>query len=356
MKMFWNNYHWHMLLVVVISIIIYKTVSMKVLGKKLTGGIGSLAQALKSADKGSIWSRFWANRHWVLGVVGVHLLFLYFAPKIWLWLASHSLFWVDHVVIAVVVLAMREEFTTTVGRKTRSVISDAGLFVLVALLIGNIVQGFGLYDVWKSVDIEKKEVVKEVSKAKTLTKAQVEVKNRAGEIFNANLSTEVARRLLNLVEEESHFRQFGDDGEVLRNGTAICAAQIKEDVWGADANRLGYNLHTLDGCLNMAVWITKNSKQGIDAWKASFEKLEARPDETDTFIAPIGEWSEVHEVMANCEWMINREIHIQDDQQIAEDSDQFHTFFPGQILNLDTKTFRIRSPAVPAGKMKYTCR
>ena len=106
----------------------------------------------------------------------------------------------------------------------------------------------------------------------------------------------------------------------------------------------------------MAVWITKNSKQGIDAWKASFEKLEERPDETDTFIAPIGEWSEIHEVMANCEWMINREIHIQDDQQIAEDSDQFHTFFPGQILNLDTKTFRIRSPAVPAGKMKYTCR
>lgn len=64
---------------------------------------------------------------------------------------------------------------------------------------------------------------------------------------------------------ESGFRQYHQDGTVLRSGTSdVGITQINVDTWGLKAIELGYDIYTPLGNLNMAKYIL--SVQGPDAW------------------------------------------------------------------------------------------
>jgi len=69
---------------------------------------------------------------------------------------------------------------------------------------------------------------------------------------------------------ESRFRQFNKYGDILRgeeNSQDIGVLQINEHYHLETANKLGYNLYTLDGNLAYARHLYK--KEGIVPWQSS---------------------------------------------------------------------------------------
>lgn len=68
---------------------------------------------------------------------------------------------------------------------------------------------------------------------------------------------------------ESGIRQFDDDS-VLRgriNPLDIGVFQINEPYWLESAEKLGYDIHTIEGNIDMALWLYKN--QGLNPWYLS---------------------------------------------------------------------------------------
>jgi hypothetical protein len=69
---------------------------------------------------------------------------------------------------------------------------------------------------------------------------------------------------------ESSFRQFGEDGDVIRgkvNKSDVGVMQINEYYHGKTADRLGINLYTLEGNMNYAEYLFE--KEGTTPWLAS---------------------------------------------------------------------------------------
>ncbi len=69
---------------------------------------------------------------------------------------------------------------------------------------------------------------------------------------------------------ESEFRQFGTDGKIIRgevNKHDIGVMQINEGYHKEQAEKLGYDLYTLDG--NIAYAKALYADQGTQPWKAS---------------------------------------------------------------------------------------
>ena len=69
---------------------------------------------------------------------------------------------------------------------------------------------------------------------------------------------------------ESQFRQFGKDGDVLRGVVVsddLGVMQINNYFHGDTAEKLGHDLHTLEGNLAYAKYLYE--KQGLKPWKAS---------------------------------------------------------------------------------------
>ena len=73
--------------------------------------------------------------------------------------------------------------------------------------------------------------------------------------------------MLPVIACESGFRQYNDDGSVLRSKTNdIGIAQIHINVWEEKAKELGYDIYTPMGNILMAKYIKQ--VQGIKAWMA----------------------------------------------------------------------------------------
>lgn len=69
---------------------------------------------------------------------------------------------------------------------------------------------------------------------------------------------------------ESQMREFDKDGNVLRgmvNPHDIGLFQISETYWLDVSNKLGYDIYTVTGNIEMAIYIQKN--YGTEPWKAS---------------------------------------------------------------------------------------
>ncbi|MDD4988936.1 MAG: hypothetical protein PHV42_00725 [Candidatus Pacebacteria bacterium] len=69
---------------------------------------------------------------------------------------------------------------------------------------------------------------------------------------------------------ESEFRQFGTDGKIIRgevNKHDVGVMQINEGYHGAEAEKLGLDLHTLDG--NIAFAKILYAKEGTKPWNSS---------------------------------------------------------------------------------------
>jgi hypothetical protein len=69
---------------------------------------------------------------------------------------------------------------------------------------------------------------------------------------------------------ESQFRQFNKDGEVLRGREVrqdVGVMQVNEFFHKDTAEKLGYDIYTLDGNLGYAKWLYQH--QGTQPWQAS---------------------------------------------------------------------------------------
>ena len=76
--------------------------------------------------------------------------------------------------------------------------------------------------------------------------------------------------LIDIAKCESGNRQFNDDGSVLHgkiNSQDIGKYQINLYYWGEKALELGYDLYSLKGNTDMALWIYKN--YGTSPWNLS---------------------------------------------------------------------------------------
>ena len=77
--------------------------------------------------------------------------------------------------------------------------------------------------------------------------------------------------MLSTISCESGFRQYDETGRVLRSHTFdVGIAQINVDTWEDEARRLGHDIYTPLGNLEMARYILK--VQGPDAW-VCYKKL-----------------------------------------------------------------------------------
>ncbi len=100
--------------------------------------------------------------------------------------------------------------------------------------------------------------------------AEVEIPNNVGlnklvrEYYSDTpLLAEIARC-------ESSFRQYSEDGKVLRgrvNGSDIGLMQVNEYYHGEPAKKLGFDIYTVDGNLAYAKWLY--TREGGQPWKAS---------------------------------------------------------------------------------------
>ena len=68
---------------------------------------------------------------------------------------------------------------------------------------------------------------------------------------------------------ESKLRQFNERGRVVRNPVSpdYGVFQIHKPTWGHEADKLGLDIYTVEGNIEMADYILKT--QGIAAWRAS---------------------------------------------------------------------------------------
>ncbi|KND52090.1 MAG: hypothetical protein AB198_00750 [Parcubacteria bacterium C7867-003] len=139
-----------------------------------------------------------------------------------------------------------------------------------------------------------------------------EVQLAVNKKFYDNMPIAEAKQMVDILEIESFgFLMFNPDGTVLRNGTAVCTAQIKEDIWGAKAKELGFDIYTLDGCLEMALWIRKDPKsRGVHEWEPSLVKLQKRSGLVETITAPVGEWGDAVTVGPNDHGITDRLVTI----------------------------------------------
>ena len=72
-------------------------------------------------------------------------------------------------------------------------------------------------------------------------------------------------RLYEIAKCESGLRQFRSDGSVVRSHTNdVGILQINVPVWGREAQRLGYDIYSLEGNIRMAHYVLK--VQGYSAW------------------------------------------------------------------------------------------
>lgn len=81
-------------------------------------------------------------------------------------------------------------------------------------------------------------------------------------------SLQQANLMVWIAKEESGFRQFEEDGVTPYRGKVnphdVGVMQINEDHWLAKAKELGYDITTLEGNLEMALWIYRN--HGAREW------------------------------------------------------------------------------------------
>lgn len=78
------------------------------------------------------------------------------------------------------------------------------------------------------------------------------------------------RPLLEIARCESHYRQYDDNGDVLRgnhNPRDVGIFQINERFHLEKSQELGYDIYTAEGNIRYAIWLSE--KEGIGHWSAS---------------------------------------------------------------------------------------
>lgn len=172
----------------------------------------------------------------------------------------------------------------------------------------------------------------------------------------ARLPYSEAVALVARAQEESGFRQFNDDGSILRgevNPKDVCAFQINEDYWLEKAKELGHDIYTLNGCIEMALVIYK--ERGLDAWN-TLKGVENVNKSERAIEAPVGktvkEAGELIQVPvgSNCHGIPDKPVIAWDDHDLP------HEVTPTKIPAFFTTTLRYSTPDEPIGHIKYVCR
>lgn len=115
----------------------------------------------------------------------------------------------------------------------------------------------------KTVTSDVKVSIVHNSLSHALNASQREIKHEVAEYFSD------VPELVAIAGCESGFRQFNDDGTVLRGSVTpdVGLFQISEKYWLDYSSQLGYNIYTIDGNMAMAKYIYE--KQKLNAWNAS---------------------------------------------------------------------------------------
>jgi hypothetical protein len=146
--------------------------------------------------------------------------------------------------------------------------------------------------------------------------------------------------------KESSYHQFEGEsttplhGKIDKDDTGIC--QINRRIWGKKAEELGFDIDTIDGNLEMALWIRNN--EGIQSWKKMPEAKTATASiSTDSFKAPTIEegWTRTP---------VSLGFNIDSDGPIRIRTDNGRTFdyAPGKKLHLPDSQYIEYQSAAPA--------
>lgn len=182
-----------------------------------------------------------------LAVVTFHLGLYWIFPKFWVILYNHSGFTTYQIIFW---------FGVYVATRKNSVVRVVGVTLVLLSMIG---LGYSVYDAYGDASV---------------LPAKTEVQSASEKFWQYYLMPKAATDMLVIESRVSHFNQFEEDGiTALRSKKTgyVCAMQIEEERWLPQAIVLGedYNMQTLDGCLNMALWI--RNYVGVEAWSANDE-------------------------------------------------------------------------------------
>ncbi len=169
-----------------------------------------------------------------------------------------------------------------------------------------------------------------------------------------NLPVADAREMINISQCESGFNHWDDGGSIVVNKNVDGSIdwgvmQVNDKVWGGKAEELGHDIQSLDGNLQMALYIRK--EKGASEW-ACHQKIAGVKDEVTLIPAPeFPEWSPVQKVKANCIWENTAPVLIKDE------NGKVYRKNPGETINVITWTFQISTPeGETPGEMRYMCR
>lgn len=190
-----------------------------------------------------------------------------------------------------------------------------------------------------------------ISTTTPATATSVNVEWEVKRFWFEKLEPDDAWVMIGVADLESRFTQWGANGKVFRgqNPKDVCVMQINEDVWLSEARKLGHDLSTLDGCLNMALHI--NKENGPQEW-TSYEKVKKSLEGQETFSidVPVETWSERAIVEGrHCLGVPSAELKVRDDQG--------NEYFlgPKMIPTAPTKWWEYSASGTPA-KVNFRCR
>jgi hypothetical protein len=237
------------------------------------------------------WSGMRNNIFALLALALCHALAIFYFRPLYDIVAVHSIFWVSHVVILFALALPREKVANSSVQK----LSGASTAMILALLVTNIVY-IAYQTVWNDLKNEDARIAQPqgpgIPRWPDLNEENEKV---VSEFWKKYLTPdEKPENMIEIARRESNFNQFEVDGKTpLRgreNSQDVCLMQINEGWWLKQSTNLGHNIYTLQGCLDMALWIRKN--HGEDEWNTSQEARNFNRQKEITIVAPADDWSE----------------------------------------------------------------
>lgn len=288
----------------------------------------------------------------VTKVVAVIFAFIWFFPGLW-WVFTKPWLWVD---VAIVVL-MHYMVKYDKPKKRSNALQNTIWWIFV---LGNawlLWDNYAPCDLWSKnctgVTVEAPKSAPKPSKVmQKVAGWDIKTDFLARKILFAGLPVDQASQMYFVLGVESGgYNQFDVDGKVITNSQsgAKCVAQIMENPWWPIAEKLGYNLDTAEGCLNMAVWIRKNDPRGIHNWDESLPST--RGTKAHKYTAPADSWSEPIRVHNNC-YLASNNTAI----TIKDDKGRIHQLVPGEYPSLETDFIWIRSDEEDDATLVLLCR
>jgi len=231
-----------------------------------------------------------------LGLTLCHLLIWRAWPEIYGQLVLNEWFWWNHVVIFVVFTFLRKDDKS---------IMLFGKVALLVLIIADVTVAGGL-TLWQKTFVDTGQTFASgpsvVPQVAELVFPEIPQDNPVAvateKFWKENLSELDAAEMIAIAEKESAFTQFEADGvspyRGKENNQDVGVMQINEGLWLTKAKELGFDIHTLEGNLKMALWIRE--RNGASEWvtksAVGVKPLPVYGQTQTVVVAPVGTYGE----------------------------------------------------------------